>query len=72
MALADELAADMAANKFTQCRLCTFMETAPDREEFEAAFRSDLFTSASLSRALNRRGGKFSNETVLRHRRKHT
>jgi hypothetical protein len=55
-----------------RCTVCTLEESLPDgeREALETMFASHLWSGAAIARALSDEGlGRFSDNTIRRHRR---
>lgn len=73
MALRDELVADMAAAVAVRCATCKWLSSRPDaeREEFEGEMADKSFTDMVFVRAIAKRKGKVTPESVSKHRREH-
>lgn len=72
MSLTDELAEDQTRSGGRGCVVCRWLDTRDDKEEFETALRDSAWQTATIFRAMKRRGATFEPSTLGRHRRDHT
>lgn len=73
MSLTDELAGDQTRSGGRGCVVCRWLDSRGEAEaaEFKAALSDATWQTATLHRAMKRRGATFEPSTLLRHRRDH-
>lgn len=71
MALKDSLDANMKTKKGPSCTVCTLigLMDEEDRNDLQAAFDDQIYTSMGIARALKSEGYEVSGQSIQRHRR---